>query len=113
MVRDWLPGPVTSDSMVSRLQALGLSLLVLYFAFHAFAGEKGLGRWTDAQIELEEKQRQLAAIQAENERLRVDIRRLTPGSVDKDYVEAIARDKLAFVYPGEVVLLTPERSSAK
>ena len=39
--------------MVSRLQALGLSLLVLYFAFHAFAGEKGLGRWTDSQIELE------------------------------------------------------------
>jgi cell division protein FtsB len=32
--------------------------------------------------------------------------------VDADYVEALARDKLAFVYPGEIVLLTPERSSA-
>lgn len=113
MVRDWLPGPFTSDSMVSRLPALGLSLLVLYFAFHAFAGDKGLGRWTDSQIELEQKQRELAAVQAEIERLKIDIRRLTPGSVDKDFVEAIARDKLAFVYPGEVVLLTPERSSAK
>ena len=98
--------------MVSRLQALGLSLLVLYFAFHAFAGEKGLGRWTDAQIRLEEKQRELAAIEAEIVRLQEDIRRLTPGSMDRDYVEALARDKLAFVYPGEIVLLTPETSSA-
>ncbi len=98
--------------MVTRLQALGLSLLVLYFAFHAFAGEKGLGRWTDSQIELEEKQRELAKVEAEIARLKVDIRRLTPGSMDADYVEALARDKLAFVYPGEIVLLTPERSSA-
>lgn len=99
--------------MVSRLQAFGLSLLVLYFAYHAFAGEKGLGRWTDAQIELEAKEQELAAVQTDIARLQEDIRRLTPGSVDRDYVEAIARDKLAFVYPGEIVLLTPERSSAK
>lgn len=98
--------------MVSRLQALGLSLLVLYFAFHAFAGEKGLGRWTDAQIELESRRNDLAAIEKDIERLRVDIRRLTPGSVDPDYVEALARDKLAFVYPGEIVLLATERTSA-
>ncbi|MEQ9507394.1 MAG: septum formation initiator family protein [Hyphomonas sp.] len=93
--------------MVTRLQALGLSLLVLYFAYHAFAGEKGLGRWTDSQIELEEKQRELAEIQAENERLRANIKRLARGSEDADYIEALARDKLAFVYPGEIVLLTP------
>lgn len=98
--------------MVSRLQALGLSLLVLYFAYHAFAGEKGLGRWTDSQIELEARQRELAAAQADIERLRFDIRRLTRGAEDADYMEALARDKLAFVYPGEIVLLTPERTSA-
>jgi cell division protein FtsB len=98
--------------MVSRLQALGLTLLVLYFAYHAFAGEQGLGRWTDAQIALEERHAELAMIERDIERLKVDIRRLTPGSVDPDFVEAIARDKLAFVYPGEIVLLTPERSSA-
>jgi cell division protein FtsB len=99
--------------MVSRLQALGLSLLVLYFAFHAFAGEKGLGRWTDAQIQLEDRERELAAIEADIERLKVDIRRLTPGSVDADYVEALAREKLAFAYPGEIVLIQMHASSAK
>ncbi len=99
--------------MVPRLQALGLSLLVLYFAYHAFAGEKGLGQWTDAQIELQDRQAELERLQADIERLRVDIRRLTPGSVDPDFVEALARDKLAFVYPGEIVLLTAERTPAK
>lgn len=111
-VRNWLLRACMCRIMVSRLQALGLSLLVLYFAFHAFAGEKGLGRWTDAQIELETRKTELVELQKEIELLRIDIRRLTPGSVDPDYVEALARDKLAFVYPGEIVLLTPERSSA-
>lgn len=98
--------------MVTRLQVFGLSLLVLYFAFHAFAGEKGLGRWTDAQIELESRKAELAAIEREIERLQMDIRRLTPGSEDPDFVEALARDKLAFAYPGEIVLLAPDRSPA-
>ena len=99
--------------MVSRLEALGLSLLVLYFAYHAFAGEKGLGRWSDAQLELEDRKADLAKIEADVSRLRTDIRRLTPGSVDPDFVEALARDKLAFVYPNEIVLMASDHSVAK
>ncbi|WP_027837470.1 septum formation initiator family protein [Hyphomonas sp.] len=98
--------------MRSRFEAVGLSLLVLYFAYHAFAGEKGLGRWSDAQLELEDRKAELVRLEAEITRLRTDIRRLTPGSVDPDFVEAMARDKLAFVYPNEIVLLTSEPSSA-
>jgi cell division protein FtsB len=99
--------------MTSRLEALGLCLVILYFAYHAFAGEKGLGRWTDSQIELQDRKAELATVNAEIERLRTDIRRLTPGSIDPDYVEALARQKLAFVYPDEVVLLASDTSSAK
>lgn len=99
--------------MTSRLEAAGLSLLVLYFAYHAFAGEKGLGRWSDAQIELEDRKAELARLEADISRLKTDIRRLTPGSVDPDFVEAMAREKLAFVYPDEVVLLASNRTLAK
>ena len=99
--------------MTSRLEALGLCLVILYFAYHAFAGEKGLGRWTDAQIELQDRKAELTRINTEIERLRTDIRRLTPGSVDPDYVEALAREKLAFVYPDEVILLASGSTSAK
>ena len=49
--------------MKSRLEAAGLSLLVLYFAYHAFAGEKGLGRWSDAQMELEDRKAELASLE--------------------------------------------------
>ena len=98
--------------MKSRLEAAGLSLLVLYFAYHAFAGEKGLGRWSDAQMELEDRKTELSQLETDIGRLRTDIRRLTPGSVDPDFVEAMARDKLAFVYPNGIVLITSEPSSA-
>ncbi|MCA8901165.1 MAG: septum formation initiator family protein [Hyphomonas sp.] len=99
--------------MTSRLEALGLCLLVLYFAYHAFAGEQGLGRWTDAQTQLQDRKEDLARLNADIDHLRTDIRRLTPGSVDPDYVEALAREKLAFVYADEVVLLTSDTTSAK
>lgn len=98
--------------MTSRLEAAGLSLLVLYFAYHAFAGEKGLGRWSDAQIELEDRKAELAQVETDIKRLQTDIRRLTPGSVDPDFVEAMAREKLAFVYPNEVVLLSADATHA-
>jgi cell division protein FtsB len=98
--------------MTSRFAATILSLLVLYFAYHAFAGEQGLGSWTDTQIELADKQKELRALEAEIALLRSDIARLTPGSVDPDFVEALARDKLAFVYPNEVVLIGTEPTSA-
>lgn len=86
---------------------------MLYFAYHAFAGEQGLGSWTDSQIRLQDKNAELSALEAEIAVLRTDISRLTPGSVDPDYVEALAREKLAFVYPNEVVLIGAEPTSAK
>tara|TARA_Y100000814_G_scaffold157950_1_gene115300 strand:- start:268 stop:435 length:168 start_codon:yes stop_codon:yes gene_type:complete len=55
--------------MRSRFEAVGLSLLVLYFAYHAFAGEKGLGRWSDAQMELEDRKAVLADLEQDLARL--------------------------------------------
>jgi cell division protein FtsB len=98
--------------MVTRLEALGLSLLVLYFAYHAFAGKQGLGSWSDAQIELEDRKSELRELEKDISRLKTDIARLTPGSVDPDLVESLAREKLAFVYPDEIVLLAPAKSPA-
>lgn len=97
--------------MISRLESAGLCLLILYFAFHAFAGEQGLGKWSDAQSALSEKQAEYTEIKKEISRLQADITRLTPGSVDRDFVEALARDKLSFVYPHEYVLISTETSA--
>lgn len=91
--------------MESRLAGLGLSLLILYFAYHAFAGESGLGSWSDMQAEITNKQNRLLALEDQIELLRRDITRLTPGSIDPDLVEELARNKLAFVYPNEIIVI--------
>ena len=91
--------------MTSKWAAGALSLTVAYFAYHAFAGEQGLGKWTDKQGELAEKKAILADLEAKNAALQKDIARLTPGQIDPDLVEYLARRDLGFVYPGELVLV--------
>lgn len=91
--------------MTSKWAAGVMSLTVAYFAYHAFAGEQGLGAWTDKQAVLAKKRAVLAALETKNVALQKDIARLTPGQVDPDLVEFLARRDLGFVYPGELILV--------
>jgi len=91
--------------MTSKWAAGAMSLTIAYFAYHAFAGEQGLGKWTDKQTELADKKAALAALEGKNVALQKDIARLTPGQIDPDLVEYLARRDLGFVYPGELVLV--------
>lgn len=89
--------------MTSKLAGFLLSALIVYFAVHTFAGEQGLSEWSDKQVRVAELEAELANVHGEIERLQSDIQRLTPGSVDPDFVEALAREKLAFVRPNEII----------
>ena len=91
--------------MTSKWAAGAMSLTIAYFAYYAFAGEQGLGKWTDKQTELADKKAELEALEAKNAALQKDIARLTPGQIDPDLVEYLARRDLGFVYPGELVLV--------
>lgn len=91
--------------MTSKWAAGAMSLTVAYFAYHALAGQQGLGQWSDKQVELAEKKAALDKLLAENAALQKDIARLMPGQVDPDLVEYLARDKLGFVYPDEIILM--------
>ncbi|MEL7482159.1 MAG: septum formation initiator family protein [Pseudomonadota bacterium] len=93
-----------SSPATGKLAALSLSALILYFAVHTFAGEQGLGNWSDMQREVADLEAELEAVQAEIAALERDIARLTPGSIDRDFVESLAREKLAFVHPDEIIL---------
>ncbi|MGB3626950.1 MAG: septum formation initiator family protein [Henriciella sp.] len=92
--------------MAPKYVAASLCALTAYFAYHAFAGEQGLGHWSDMQTVLAGKQAELAKVKQANDALRADIARLTPGTVDRDLVELLAREDLGFVYPDEIVLMT-------
>ena len=98
--------------MAPKYAAAGLTALIAYFAYHAFAGEQGLGSWTDLQQELWEKQAELDAINAANDVLRRDIARLTPGRIDADLVELMAREDLDLVYPDEIIVISGTSGAA-
>lgn len=98
--------------MISKWAGGLLTLAIVYFAYHAFAGEQGLGRWSDMQAELAEKEQRLEALRAGNDALERDIGRLMPGQVDADLVEYLARRELGFVYPDEVILTEGSQSFA-
>lgn len=89
--------------MTSRLAGFLLSALIVYFAIHTFAGKQGLSEWTEKQERITLLEAELAEVQLEIEQLKADIKNLTPGSVDPDFVEALAREKLAFVRPNEII----------
>ena len=99
--------------MRSKWAGALMSLTVAYFAYHAFAGEQGLGNWTDMQSKLHAKEAELAELQAQNAALQKDITRLTPGHVDPDMVEVLARYKLGFVYADEYILVDADTGHAK
>lgn len=86
---------------MSRLAVAGLSALILYFAFHAFAGDQGLGAWSDKQREVDALERKLAELEAERDRLRVETAMLDPRNPDPDYVETLARETLGYVKVNE------------
>ena len=69
--------------MTSKWAAGAMSLTVAYFAYHAFAGEQGLGTWTDKQTELAEKKQHLAALEAENAALQKVIHGVPPEEHDR------------------------------
>ena len=90
--------------MTSKFAGGLLSALILYFAVHTFAGEQGLNAWSDRQVRAEELQIELRALEQAIGELERDIERLTPGTIDPDFIEALAREKLAFVRPDEIVI---------
>lgn len=94
--------------MRSLLVTIILSLLLCYFAFSALTGEQGLANWTSLQKKEKELSLVLEAIQAEKLVVEARIKRLSPETLDLDYVEELARKKLAYAREDEVILKLKE-----
>jgi len=98
--------------MTPKYAAAAMCALTAYFAYHAFAGDQGLGHWSDMQSTLADKRQELSEVRSANDQLRADIARLTPGTVDPDLIEELARDDLGYIYPDEIVLITDQSGTA-
>ncbi|ACT59377.1 FtsB family cell division protein [Hirschia baltica] len=94
--------------MRSLLATFVLSLVLFYLAYNALAGDQGLAKWTNLQKREKELILELEVIQGEKDVVYEKIHRLRPETLDLDYIEEIARKKLAYAREDEVILNVKE-----
>jgi cell division protein FtsB len=81
-----------------------IAALILYFSYHAIAGDQGLAAWGGLQQEEETLLAEIETLKAERTALEISLERLRDRTLDLDYVEEIARTRLSYVRPDEVLV---------
>jgi len=82
---------------------------VVYFAYHAIEGERGMGAWWRVTQQIEHAEITLAATARERARLERRVRLMRPDSLDPDMLEEQVRAMLNYAHPDDVVIFVPER----
>jgi cell division protein FtsB len=96
--------------MFRNLSLTGLCLTALlfvvggYFTFTAVQGNHGLFKRIQIEAEAERLALQLAALEAETERMEVLTHRLSDDFLDLDLLDERARNVLGYKRPDEIVL---------
>lgn len=86
------------------LPPAAIGALILYFSYHALAGDQGLSAWNGLQAEETQLETELARLEGERAALEKSLARLRDRTLDLDYVEEIARTRLSYVRPDEVLV---------
>ena len=94
--------------MRTFIVTLILSIVLCYLAFSALSGDQGLARWTTLQKQEKELILVLEGIQAEKAKVKERIERLSSENLDLDYIEELARRKLAYARKDEIILSLEE-----
>ncbi len=81
-----------------------IGALILYFVYHALSGDQGLAAWSGLQKDETSLETDLVKLKAEHVALEQSMARLRDTSLDLDYVEEIARTRLSYVRPDEVLV---------
>ncbi len=81
------------------------ALLVSYFAFYTFFGERSLLRLMQLEKQTQSASAQLTSIKTEHDGLQAKVNRLRPSSIDPDLLDQQARHVLNYTAPGEIVIM--------
>jgi cell division protein FtsB len=81
-----------------------ICIAIVYFSYHALAGEQGLASWSQLQAEQDKLVAQLDGLKAEKARLQVQLGRLRDATLDLDYVEELARTKMSYARRDELLV---------
>jgi cell division protein FtsB len=87
-----------------RWLAIGVTLVLAYFGYHALHGRYGFLAWIDTARDLELARQELAALTAERQSLERDVGAFQPDSLDRDLLEEQLR-LLGYIRPNEVIVL--------
>ena len=94
--------------MLARLRSFlptaALILLIVYFGFHAFTGDRGILTSSQRDEALSAKTRELAQVRAQRQDLEMRARLLRDTSLSKDLLEERARSLLGFADPRDYVI---------
>ena len=87
--------------------------LAVYFSYHAVVGSRGLLAWRQLNRDIEATEQELTAVRAEREELEDKVRRLSPGSLDPDLIDELARSRLSLAEPLDVIILLDQEGGSK
>jgi cell division protein FtsB len=88
----------------SFLLPAAIGALLIYFCYHALAGDQGLAAWAELQKEEEALEVQIADLEIRRDAIQAALVRLQDRTMDLDYVEEIARTQLSYVRPDEILV---------
>jgi len=88
------------------LPTAALSLLIVYFGFHAMTGDRGLLGWSKRTETLAEEKAELAKLRAQRLDMEARTKLLRDGSLSVDLLEERSRSLLGFADPRDYVIRT-------
>jgi len=98
-------GASRSLGLIRRSAVPALALIIVgTFAGHAIAGPNGILAWGGYHRALQERQTELAQLQAEQAQLRHHSALLDPRKADPDMADELVRKDLGLVRPDEVIV---------
>jgi cell division protein FtsB len=103
-------GPPSERPRPRKALSLALFLILVASLLNFFFGDRGVLGLVQARRELRELDQEIAALNAENQRLLEEIRALktNPASVEK-----LAREELGLLKPNEIVLILRKPAPAR
>ncbi len=88
----------------SFLLPAAIGALLIYFCYHALSGDQGLAAWAELQKEEEALEVQIANLEIRRDAIQAALVRLQDRTMDLDFVEEIARTRLSYVRPDEILV---------
>ena len=83
------------------------ALLVLYFASHAFEGDRGALAWVQLHQRIADAEDTLSEIEATRRELATRVSQLRAGSLDPDLLDERARIMSGLVHPSDLMVYYP------